>query len=249
MARSVRVFANRRVSTPSIVNVASRRSVVAGGRDPRQLRIEDVERERAAGRQVLADVGERRELRRHVEQVLEGAERDVTSGKRRAPRSNVSMRPSTSSRFGGGFFARSTASIAGDASTPTHGIPSAAIGSSTRPVPHAELQHRAAALLRERAIERGVARRIAHDAVERVVVAREPPFVFVGHGDRLAPAMPPALGQISEDLRGRVAHPEGARRHLRSGRDAGRAAAPGAASSATRCTRSPPTATSPGTGS
>ena len=46
------------------------------------------------------------------------------------------MRASTSSRFGGGFFARSAASIAGDASTPTHGMPSAAIGSSTRPVPH-----------------------------------------------------------------------------------------------------------------
>ena len=91
------------------------------------------------------------------------------------------MRACTSSRLGGGFLPRKTASIAGDASTPTHGIPSAAIGSSTRPVPHAELQHRAARLLREPAIERGVAGRIAHDAVERVVVEREQPFVFVGH--------------------------------------------------------------------
>ena len=45
------------------------------------------------------------------------------------------MRASTSSRFGGGDFWRKTASIAGEASTPTQSMPAWAIGNSVRPVP------------------------------------------------------------------------------------------------------------------
>ena len=122
------------------------------------------------------------------------------------------MRPSTSSRFGGGFFARSAASIGGRRVDADARDPERRDRQQHPPRPAPELQHGPAALLGQRAIERGVARRVAHDAVERVVVAREHPFVFVGHGVGLSPAMPPGSDRyrriyavVSRVPKGRVA--------------------------------------------
>ena len=103
-----RVFANRRVSTPS------RRRWRPGARPRRaptshaSFGSKTSNANSAAGRQVPADVRERGELRVDVQQVLEGAERAGHQREPAARRDRTSpSAPRTSSRLGGGFFARS----------------------------------------------------------------------------------------------------------------------------------------------
>ena len=132
---------DRGLSRPSAVSPDPRRETwrrdvrasASGG--ARQLRIEHVKGERAARsrwRRTAASAASCVSTSSRCEKARKG---QVTSRKRRSGRSSLSMRVSTSSRFLGTAFFLKTASIAGDASTPTQVIPSRAMGKSVRPVP------------------------------------------------------------------------------------------------------------------